>query len=215
MKLELLFNLFDRIHLARIIKFIKKFEIQYFIDVGAHKGEFLTYLLKLKNIKKIYSILYQNFKNNKKIKFFNIGLGNSNIKKNIYINKLSSTSTFKKNKKTFYLYFKKFLLGTSNNYEDKYEVKINKLDKVLKNKNLKDCLLKIDVEGYELNVLNGSINTIKNQVKFILIEKQFFNQYQGVSHKKVEMLLKKHNFKLIKKFTYPLFHFQDNLYKKV
>ena len=54
MKLELLFNLFDRIHLARIIKFIKKFEIQYFIDVGAHKGEFLTYLLKLKNIKKIY-----------------------------------------------------------------------------------------------------------------------------------------------------------------
>ena len=215
MKLELLFNLFDRIHLARIIKFIKKFEIQYFIDVGAHKGEFLTYLLKLKNIKKIYSILYQNFKNNKKIKFFNIGLGNSNIKKNIYINKLSSTSTFKKNKKTFYLYFKKFLLGTSNNYEDKYEVKINKLDKVLKNKNLKDCLLKIDVEGYELNVLNGSINTIKNQVKFILIEKQFFNQYQGVSHKKVEMLLKKHNFKLIKKFTYPLFHFQDDLYKKV
>ena len=75
--------------------------------------------------------------------------------------------------------------------------------------------LKIDVEGYELNVLNGSINTIKNQVKFILIEKQFFNQYQGVSHKKVEMLLKKHNFKLIKKFTYPLFHYQDNLYKKV
>jgi len=224
MKLELLFNLLDRIHQTRIIKFIKKFEIQYFIDVGAHKGEFLTYFLKLKNIKKIYcfepqkkiySILYQNFKNNKKIKFFNIGLGNSNIKKNIYINKLSSTSTFKIYKKTFYLYFKKFLLGASNNYEDKYEVKINKLDEVLRNKNLKDCLLKIDVEGYELNVLNGSINTIKNQVKFILIEKQFFNQYQGVSHKKVEMLLKKHNFKLIKKFTYPLFHFQDNLYKKV
>ena len=176
MKLELLFNLLDRIHQTRIIKFIKKFEIQYFIDVGAHKGEFLTYFLKLKNIKKIYcfepqkkiySILYQNFKNNKKIKFFNIGLGNSNIKKNIYINKLSSTSTFKINKKTFYLYFKKFLLGTSNNYEDKYEVKINKLDEVLRNKNLKDCLLKIDVEGYELNVLNGSINTIKNQVKFI------------------------------------------------
>ena len=101
------------------------------------------------------------------------------------------------------------------NYEDKYEVKINKLDEVLRNKNLKDCLLKIDVEGYELNVLNGSINTIKNQVKFILIEKQLYKQYQGVSPKKVEMLLKKHNFKLIKKFTYPLFHYQDNLYKKV
>ena len=223
MKFELLFNQLHHIHQTRIIKYIKRFKIRYFIDAGAHKGEFLTYLLKLKNIKKIYcfepqkkiySILYQNFKNNKKIKFFNIGLGNRNLKKNIYINKLSYTSTFKKNKKTFYLYLKKYLLGTSNNYEDKYEVKIKKLDEVLRNKNLKDCLLKIDVEGYELNVLNGSINTIKNQVKFILIEKQFFNQYQGVSHEKIEKLLKKHNFKIIKKFTYPLFLFQDNLYKK-
>ena len=223
MKFELLFNQLHHIHQTRIIKYIKRFKIRYFIDAGAHKGEFLTYLLKLKNIKKIYcfepqkkiySILYQNFKNNKKIKFFNIGLGNRNLKKNIYINKLSYTSTFKKNKKKFYLYLKKYLLGTSNNYEDKYEVKIKKLDEVLRNKNLKDCLLKIDVEGYELNVLNGSINTIKNQVKFILIEKQFFNQYQGVSHEKIEKLLKKHNFKIIKKFTYPLFLFQDNLYKK-
>ena len=80
---------------------------------------------------------------------------------------------------------------------------------------MKNCLLKIDVEGYELNVLNGSINIIKNQVKFILIERQFFNQYEDVSNKKIEKFLKKHNFKLIKKFTYPLFLFQDNLYKKV
>ena len=224
MKFELLFNLLHHIHQTRIIRYIKKFKTHYFIDVGAHKGEFLTYLLKLKNIKKIYCFepqkkiyrtLYKNFKNNKKIKFFNIGLGNNNTKKNIYINKLSYTSTFKKNKKTFYLYFKKFLLRASNDYEDKYKVKIKKLDEVLRNKNLKNCLLKIDVEGYELNVLNGSINIIKNQVKFILIERQFFNQYQGVSHKKIEKFLNKHNFKLIKKFTYPLFLFQDNLYKKV
>lgn len=224
MKFELLFNLLHHIHQTRIIKYISKFKTQYFIDAGAHKGEFLNYLLKLNNIKKIYcfepqkkiyKILYHNFKNNNKIKFFNIGLGNINTKKNIYINKLSYTSTFKKNKKTFYLFFKKYLLGTSNDYEDKYEVKIKKLDEVLRNNNLKDCLLKIDVEGYELNVLNGSINILENQVKFILIEKQFFNQYQGVSHKKIENFLKKHNFKLIKKFTYPLFLFQDNLYKKI
>ena len=147
MKFEFLFNQLHHIHQTRIIKYIKKFKIQYFIDAGAHKGEFLSYLLKLKNIKKIYCfepqkkiyrILYQNFKNNKKIKFFNIGLGDNNIKKNIYINKLSYTSTFKKNKKTFYLYLKKYLLGTSNNYEDKYEVRIKKLDEVLRNKNLKD-----------------------------------------------------------------------------
>ena len=27
---------------------LKRFDIDYFIDVGAHKGEFLSYLLKLK-----------------------------------------------------------------------------------------------------------------------------------------------------------------------
>ena len=224
MKFELIFNLLNPIHYTRITNFIKKFEIQYFIDVGSHKGEFLTFLLKLKKIKKIYcfepqknvyDILHKNFKNNKKIKFFNIGLGNNDTRKNIYINKMSYSSTFKKYKKTFFLSFKKLLLGASKNYEDKYEVKINKLDTVFKNKDLKDCLLKIDAEGYELNVLNGSINIIKNKVRFILIEKLFFNQYQDFSHKKVEFFLRKHNFRLVKKFTYPSFHFQDNLYEKI
>ena len=40
-------------HQRRILKFIKRFNIKYFIDVGAHKGEFLEFILRL-NCNKIY-----------------------------------------------------------------------------------------------------------------------------------------------------------------
>ena len=50
---EKIINFFDYYHQNRIINYLKNFDVKYFIDVGAHKGEFLSYLLKLKH-KKIY-----------------------------------------------------------------------------------------------------------------------------------------------------------------
>ena len=41
-------NVLDVYHQNRIINFIKPYRIKYYIDVGAHKGEFLSYILKLK-----------------------------------------------------------------------------------------------------------------------------------------------------------------------
>ena len=70
--------------------------------MGAHKGEFLKYLIKL-NHKKIYvfeaqkevfKILSKKFNGKKKIRLFNIALAEKNSKKTFYVNKLSSTSTF-------------------------------------------------------------------------------------------------------------------------
>ena len=53
MLFEKIINFFDYFHQSRIINYLEKFEIKHFIDVGSHKGEFLSYLLKLKH-KKIY-----------------------------------------------------------------------------------------------------------------------------------------------------------------
>jgi len=55
---------------------------------------------------------------------------------------------------------------------------------------------------------------LEKKVKFILIEKQFFQMYKNLSYNKITKFLKKNNFKLIKKFNYPLLNFQDNLYLK-
>ena len=41
-----------------------------------------------------------------------------------------------------------------------------------------------------------------------------FQLYKNNSTEKVHLFLKRNNFKLIKKFTFPLLYFQDNLYEK-
>ena len=51
---EKFINIIDKYHQKRIINYLKKLNLKYFIDVGAHKGEFLSYISTL-NYKKIYS----------------------------------------------------------------------------------------------------------------------------------------------------------------
>ncbi len=219
---EKIINFFDFFHQSRITKYLKSLKIEYFIDVGAHKGEFLRYLSRLdhKKIyvfepqKEIFKILSKRFKGKKKIRFFNIALAEKNSQKTFYINKLSLTSTFSKNKKTLFSQIKNFILNSKNSYIDKYFVQTKKLDEILYNQKIKNTFLKIDVEGFELNVLKGAKKLITNKIKYILVEKQFFQLYEDYSPKKVEIFLKKNNFRLLKKFTYPLLHFQDNLYIK-
>lgn len=215
-------NILDFYHQRRIINYIKKLNIEYFIDVGAHKGEFLSYILALryKKIycfepqKKIFKILYKNFKNNRNLKLFNIALGDKKAKLKFYINKLTSTSTFSRSKNTSFLKIKNFILNSKNSYIDKYYVKTKKLDEIFANKKIFNIFLKIDVEGFEFNVLKGAKKTLSKKVKYILIEKHFFQLHKNNSINKVHLFLEKNNFKLIKKFTFPLLNFQDNLYVK-
>ena len=74
-----------------------------------------------------------------------------------------------------------------------------------------ECI--IDVEGHELNVLEGSKNTIK-KIDFVLIENQFFDIYKDKNINECHNFLKNNQFDLIKKFRFPTFHFEDRLYKK-
>ena len=220
MLIEKLINFFDYYHQSRIIKYLRNYKIKYFIDVGSHKGEFLSYLLKLKYRKiycfeaqkKIFDILYIKYKKNKKIKFFNVGLSNKKSVKTFYVNKVSSSSTFSKYKKTFFSEFKKFILNSDNFYEKKYLIKTQKLDVFFQRENIENVFLKIDVEGFELNVLKGAKNLISKKTKLILVEKHFFQLYKKYSPDSVDQFLKKNNFRLIKKFTFPIPFFQDNIY---
>lgn len=223
MKLEKLINFLDNIyHHKRIIKFLSKYEILSLIDVGAHKGEFIKNFLKGKNkLKKIYAfepqenifkILDNRFKNDKKIKKFRNAIDCKISKKTLFINKLSSTSTLSKiNEKSFFLKFKNILTNSKNNFINKYKVKTITLDNFLKNKNLKNALLKIDVEGNEYNVLKGAGRMIKN-IDFILIEKQFFSLHKDYNYALSHNFLLKKKFKLVKNFKFPLFNFEDKLY---
>lgn len=213
----------DIYHQKRIIHFCKNLNIQKLVDVGAHKGEFLSYFLKIKNLKEIYAFepqvkvfqtLNKKYGSHEKIKLFQLALDNEIKSRFIYINKISSTSTLSTfNKKSFYLKFKNFLSGSRKNYIDKYKVKTNTIDNFFENINLENTLLKIDVEGFEMNVLQGSINKL-DEISYILIEKQFGNHYENTDKEKINSFLIKNKFKIMKKFTSPTFHIQDILYKK-
>ena len=222
MLFEKIINIFDLYHQKRIINYLKKLNLKYFIDVGTHKGEFLSYILSLnyKKIycfepqKKIFKILKKNFKNKKNIQLFNLGLAHKNSKIIFYENKLTSTSTFSISKNTLFSKIKNFILNSKNTYIDQYPINVRKLDDIFINKKIFNLFLKIDVEGFELNVLKGAKKILSKKVKFILIERHFFQSYKGNSTEKVHLFLKKNNFKLIKRFTFPLLYFQDNLYEK-
>ncbi len=220
---EKIINFLDNnYHHKRITKFLNQYKILALIDVGAHKGEFIKNFLKGKNkLQKIYAfepqknifqILDSKFKNDKKIIKIQSALDIKNSRKILYINKLSSTSTLSKiNERSFFLKFKNILTNSKNNFVNSYKVRTITLDNFLKNKNLKNILLKIDVEGNEFNVLKGARTQIKN-INMVLIEKQFFSLHKNYNYTLSHNFLIKNKFKLVKNFKFPLFNFEDKLY---
>ena len=53
--IKVLIDYLDSLQLKRINKFLKKFNFEIVIDVGAHKGDFIKYSLQYLRPKKIYA----------------------------------------------------------------------------------------------------------------------------------------------------------------
>ena len=189
-----------------IAKYFKKNEVLVIFDVGCYIGNFSERLQsqinrKSKfylfdpnpNLKPITSHLFENY---------NIALGSKNTKKEFYLNTLlehsgSSMSNITKNdffwnlsrKLLFFKFkkiFKKILINseTINNFCEKKKIK--KID-----------VLKIDVEGSELEVILGARKMLK-KTKIIQIE--VFDKKDIIMSKinTIQNLLKKYSFTIVK-----------------
>ena len=129
--------------------------------------------------KKIFNELNKKFSENKRVTLFNYALDKDIKNRKLKINKLSMTSTLSEiNEQSFYLKFKNLLTFSKSNFVDEYEIKTNTIDNIFKSINLHKTLIKIDVEGFELNVIKGSLEKLK-EVPFILMENQFGNHYKN------------------------------------
>ena len=220
MLIKKFFDFLSKFHYDKIYRYSNKLNFDVFIDIGAHQGEFISRFLKNKEINKIYSFepniflfrnLLKKFRLNKRVILSNNALGENTAIKKLFLSNLtynSSMSEFNKNSK--YLKFKNLILNENVN-QNFSKVKQITFDQYFKSKKIKNSFLKIDVEGYEYNVLRGASYKIKD-VKYILIENQFSNQYQN-DFNKIKKLLNKNNFKLIKSFYYPSLHYKDMLFK--
>ena len=130
------------------------------------------------------------------------------------INKMTATSTLNHeiNKNSLYFKFKSFLLYQKNSIISEEEIDTTTFDVFFNGKTFDpNTLLKIDTEGYELHVLKGSNQKIK-EVKYVLIENQFSKMYKNVNFEDCHEFLKRKNFRLLKKFRFPTLHYEDRLY---
>ena len=203
---------------------LRNLNIDKIIDIGAHKGEFLEKMLKIEKVnlfyafepqKDIFDILNKKFSSNDKITLLNYALDKEITNKKLQINKFSMTSSLAEiNEKSLYLKLKNFLTRSKSNFVDEYEVQTNTVDNVFKDVNLEKTLLKIDVEGFEMNVIKGSKIKLK-EIPYILIENQFGNHYKNSNFNDIKDVLLKYNFVESKKFVFPTMHYQDVLFKKI
>ena len=85
-------------------------------------------------------------------------------------------------------------------YKGSLNVKLTTLDNFVEEKKLTHIdILKIDTEGFEEEVLKGSLKTLKsNKIKYIELEKILGNVYKDkyFSFKNIEDILSQFNFRL-------------------
>ena len=54
-----------------------------------------------------------------------------------------------------------------------------------------------------------------SKIDYIMLEIQKNDMYKNYSNKKIEKILEKNNFKLIKKFNFSFIFFKERIYKKI
>lgn len=220
-------NFLDKyVHQKRIKTMLSKIksEIKMVLDVGCHEGE--------------YSILFKSVFKNCQIHAFepNISLKSkiekkNDLKKNFKINyfavsdidgdlkmiidkevsKISTASTINYDSKTFKM---KELLYSSNKNKDINNISIiksTKIDTYLENNNINADFVKIDVEGFELEVLKGFKNKII-KTKYIMIEHHKDNLYINKNNDKISEFLEQNNFAIVFSLKFPLMNWEDRLY---
>ena len=218
-------KLFDYFHQKKIFNFLKKKKlknINIFLDVGAHEGESIEIFVKNFTINKIYSfepspinflklknkvnLFSKNFKD-LEIYIENVGLGRE--KKKIYLKQLneSSSSTINQiNKNSKYFKKKRFFLNKlhAKNFYKNIDIQIIRLDEYLNNNSIEYInFMKVDTEGYELDVLKGLGTKIHN-VQYIMFEHHYHDMLiKTYKFSDINELLVKNNFIKIFKAKMP------------
>ena len=165
------------------------------IDVGSNKGQFALVLKRYFTKAKIFSfepqiknlIIQKKFLNNSK--FYNCCLGNKSSFQIFNITDRDDSSSLLEPS-----IFKNSIYKIVN----KISIKVEKLDNIIKLNYKNKNLLKLDVQGYELEVLKGSKKNL-SKIDYIIIELGTKKSYLRQPSKfETINFLKKNNFKLQK-----------------
>ncbi len=215
--IRFILNFFDFFQQKKVIKFFKKNlgKKILILDVGSHHGETISLFSKnfelfefhcfeaspinfkflVKNIEKL------NFKNKSQSNLVNVGIGSR--KGNTFINQIkeSSSSTINElNLESNYLKKKMKILNInkSEKFYKKIPISIIKLDDYIESKEIKEIdILKIDTEGYELNVVKG-LQKYHKIIKYIYFEHHYDDMIKkNYTFSNINLILKSFGFKKV------------------
>ena len=181
---------------------VKDINPETIIDIGSNKGQFIMLIEQLFPHKIIYSFepieevlkkqkRFFNYKKN--IFFYNFALGGNSSTKEFFITKRMDSSSF----------FKVDTKNDKSNYytiKNKTNIQIRTLDEIIiDQKVVNPILMKIDVQGYEIEVLKGSEKMLE-KIDYLLIEVSENEFYHGQPlSNEIITFLQDRNFQILKK----------------
>ena len=201
---------------------------QLVLDIGGNKGQSISFFLKLNNnaiiysfepLKSHYNHLVMKYKSFDNITISNKGISSHIGKKRFYENIFDLTSSFEKlDYDSEYLKYKTKILGVElkDIVKNEYDVDLITLNSFIKD-NIESNIdiIKIDVEGHEYECLKGLFSEpISPSIHLIQLEYHNDDMYKNrISFNKINEILDKNNFQLVKRLKHGFGDFEDLLYK--
>lgn len=163
-------------------KWMLDYQFESIIDIGANVGQFgkkirqyypTAHLYSFEPIPFVCEELKLNFKDDPNFTAINVGLGDSDGKTKFHMNLFSDSSSMLEIAE---LHTKNFPYTKD---EIEIDVEVKQLDNCFKvNEIQKPYLVKIDVQGFEEQVINGGLQVIRN-ADMIITESSYKELYKG------------------------------------
>lgn len=166
-----------------VLKFmwLKEYNIHTIIDVGANEGQFASKIKQVfpmadihcfEPLNEPYKMLENRFKNDSTVHLYKYGIGASDEEKEIFVNNYTPSSSLLE---MLDLHKENFDFAKEMHQE---RISVRRLDTFFNGNIKRPLLLKIDVQGYEMFVLNGGQSTLQ-QADLLIIETSFYPLYAG------------------------------------
>ena len=164
-------------------KILERFNIDHIIDIGANEGQYAQSMRKLgfkgiissfEPITDVFKKLSENSTEDNKWKVFNLALGNSEEQLEINVSKNRVSSSLLE------MLPEHVKQEPDSIFVSKEKISIKRLDTLWRELSFdsQNVLVKMDVQGYEKNVLDGASESLQ-RIKLIQLEMALIPLYKG------------------------------------